>query len=213
MKKVISTLLAIGVTAFCFVSCGTTEEVSKLTTDWAVAELRDQENCGYFFTTPELGQFDMIESEFKKSAGYQKAAYGMIFGYSKPTSDGKLNNYIRFEINTDGEYACYKCMGGAYTDLVEENNSGTAYFYENGAIVKGYDQVNSIRVEKNSNGKWDVSCNGTKLITNIAPISKATNGAMAFFSVGKKNEEKLPDETVKVTYRITDSKFHVEEKK
>src|SRR5574344_2882381 len=203
----ISTIFATATLVSCASSKKAADTVTNFTTDWSETQLTDLENCGYFYTTPELGQFDMIESEFKKATGYEKSAYGFVFGYTADDK-GKLTNYIRFEINTDGEYALYKFDGKNYTDLVESNTAATAYFYANGAITKGYDATNTLKVELNSNGKYDVSVNGTKVGSNIERIKDSTYGAMAFFSVGSANQEKLPDQPVKVSYRITNSTAH-----
>lgn len=196
-----------------FASCASSKKTETTTnsflTDWVETGLTDLEDCGYFYTTPELGQFDMLEGEFKKTTGYAKSAYGFVFGYAKPSAEGKLSTYLRFEINTDGEYALYRFDGSNYIDLVESNDKGTAYFYENGAINKGYDATNKLKVEINSNGRYDLFINGTKVATNVAPLKDGTHGIMAFFSVGKQDQEKLPDQPVKVTYRITDGKVHV----
>ena len=205
MKKTFLCSVFALIAATSFISCGS-DEVVSVTTDWIENELQDLENCGYFFTTNEIGQLDMIEGEFKKATGYEKSAYGFIFGY--PYSlDGKVSNYIRFEINTDGEYALYKVEGSKYTDLIEANDKNTAYFYESDAIVKGYDSVNKLKVEL-VNDKYTVYINGTKIKSDILRIKNSLYGAMAFFSVGSEKQEKLPDEVVKVTYRITDGTIH-----
>jgi len=212
MKRISFFTAGIILAAAALCSCASskkTETSASFITDWSETELTNLENCGYFYTTPELGQFDMIEGEFKKATGYEKSAYGFVFGYTKPEASGKLTNYIRFEINTDGEYALYKWDGSSYTDLVESNTTGTAYFYPNSTITKGYDSTNKLKVEVNSNGKYDLYINGTKIANNVTPLKNGTYGAMAFFSVGKENQEKLPDQPVKVTYRITDGKVHV----
>lgn len=204
----IGTIFAAAALVSCASSKKAVDTAASFITDWTEAQLTDSDSCGYFYTTPELGQFEMLEGEFKKTKGYQKSAYGFVFGYAKPGDKGKLSNYIRFEINTDGEYALYKWDGANYTDLVESNDKATAYFYPNANIAKGYDATNKLKVE-NVNGKYNLYINGTKVAQNIAALKNGTYGVMAFFSVGKENQEKLPDEPVKVTYRITDGKLHV----
>src|SRR5574344_1783433 len=149
----ISTIFATATLVSCASSKKAADTVTNFTTDWSETQLTDLENCGYFYTTPELGQFDMLEGEFKKATGYEKSAYGFVFGYTKPGEGGKLSNYIRFEINTEGEYALYKWDGANYTDLVESNDKATAYFYENGSINKWYDSTNVLKVALNSNNK------------------------------------------------------------
>src|SRR5574344_1568276 len=206
---VVGAIFAATFLASCASNKDTTKTPENFTTDWLEAQLTDLDDCGYFYTSPELGQFDMIEGEFKKAKGYVKSAYGFVFGYTTPADNGKLNNYLRFEINPDGEYALYKWDGANYTDLVESNDKATAYFYENGSINKGYDSTNVLKVALNSNNKYDLYINGTKVASNIARIKDAKYGVMAFFSVGKKDQEKLPDQPVKVTYRITNGTIHV----
>ena len=216
MKKVFLFLVCIFiVTSIFFISCESTKQEVVPTnneSEWKETELSDLENCGYFFTTTELGEFDMIEGEFKKTTGYEKSAYGFVFGYTADES-GKLKNYIRFEINTDGEYALYSWDGKSYKDLIEANDASTAYFYADDSITKGYDSTNTLKIEINGNGKYDISINGTKVVSDIERIDNSTYGVMAFFSVGNENQEKLPDEPVKVAYRITSSIKHKDSKK
>src|SRR5574344_179912 len=202
------TLLAAATFVSCASSKSSADSATSFITDWSETQLTDLEDCGYFYTTPELGQFTMLEGEFKKATGYEKSAYGFVFGYTKPADNGKLSNYIRFEINTDGEYALYKWDGSTYTDLVETNDKATAYLYPNSAISKGYDTTNKLKVE-NVEGKYNLYINGTKVASNIEGIKDGTYGIMAFFSVGKQDQEKLPDQPVKVTYRITDGTLYV----
>ncbi|MBQ1832367.1 MAG: tetratricopeptide repeat protein, partial [Treponema sp.] len=182
-------------------------ELQKFTTDWESPQLSDIEDCGYFYTSPEFGQFDMIEGEFSKKSGYIKSAYGFVFGYTRPSSTGKLYNYIRFEINTDGEYALYKWDGKTYTDLVEPNDEGTAYFYPSTAINKGYNAINKLKIQVND-GKYDVYINGRLIKKGIEFIPNGTYGVMGFFSVGQVTQEDLPYTPVVVSYRITDAVLH-----
>src|SRR5574344_47645 len=176
MKR-ISVLLAVCavIASATFISCASSKKAETtpetITTDWLEAELTDLQDCGYFYTSPELGQVDMIEGEFKKATGYVKSAYGFVFGYTTPADNGKLGNYIRFEINPDGEYALYKWDGTNYTDLVEANDKATAYFYQSGSINKGYDATNKLKIELNSSNKYDCFINGTKVASNIARIN------------------------------------------
>mgnify|MGYP002626392583 CR=1 FL=1 len=183
------------------------EELEKFSTDWESPSLKDIEDCGYFYTSPEYGQFSMIEGEFKKSSGYAKSAYGFVFGYGKPASNGLLSNYIRFEINTDGEYALYKWENRVYTDLLSDDNAGTAYFSKSSAINAGYNSTNKLKVGM-KNGKWNVYINGTLIKEGIEPIANGTHGVMGFFSVGKANQEDLPNTPVVVSYRITDANLY-----
>ena len=183
------------------------EELKKFTTDWESPSFSDIEDCGYFYTSPEFGQFDMIEGEFSKKSGYAKSAYGFVFGYTKPSPIGELYNYIRFEINTDGEYALYKWDGKTYTDLVEPNSEGTAYFYKNNAINRGYNSVNKLKIRV-VDGKYNVYINDKLIKSGIDFIPNGTYGVMGFFSVGKVNQEDMPNTPVVVSYRITDAELH-----
>ena len=172
---------------------------------WYSPTLSQIQNCGYFYTTPEICKFDMIEGEFKKTSGYNKSAYGFVFGYSTPDARGYLKDYIRFEINVDGEYALYTWDGKTYTDLVEKNNKGTAYFYKSDAIKKGYNTLNTIKIQQDKN-TYSVYVNGKLIQSGIQPLKKGTKGVMAFFSVGKTTQEKLPQVPVNVAMRISDVK-------
>jgi len=118
-----------------------------------------------------------------------------------------LYNYIRFEINTDGEYALYKWDGKTYTDLVEPNSEGTAYFYKNNAINRGYNSVNKLKIRV-VDGKYNVYINDKLIKSGIDFIPNGTYGVMGFFSVGKVNQEDMPNTPVVVSYRITDAELH-----
>lgn len=186
---------------------GTTDYVEKFS-KWFHPALADVQRCGYFYTTPEICQFDMIQGDFRKVSGYKKAAYGFVFGYSQPDPRGYLSDYIRFEINVDGEYALYTWDGQNYVDLVEPNDRGTAYFYEHPAIYKGYNTLNQIKIE-DTGSSYNVYVNGTLIQGNIPYLTgRATRGVMAFFSVAKEHQEDLPRTPVNVGMRITDVKRH-----
>lgn len=185
----------------------TTDYVEKFS-KWFHPALADVQRCGYFYTTPEICQFDMIQGDFRKVSGYKKAAYGFVFGYSQPDPRGYLSDYIRFEINVDGEYALYTWDGQNYVDLVEPNDRGTAYFYEHPAIYKGYNTLNQIKIE-DTGSSYNVYVNGKLIQGNIPYLnSRATKGVMAFFSVAKEHQEDLPKTPVNVGMRITDVKRH-----
>ena len=186
---------------------GTVDYVEKFS-KWFHPALADVQRCGYFYTTPEICQFDMIQGDFRKVSGYKKAAYGFVFGYSQPDPRGYLSDFIRFEINVDGEYALYTWDGQNYVDLVEPNDKGTAYFYEHPAIYKGYNTLNTIKVE-DTGSSYNVYVNGKLIQGNIPYLnSRATKGVMAFFSVAKEHQEDLPKTPVNVGMRITDVKRH-----
>ena len=185
----------------------TLTKLEKFTTDWESPSLNNLLDCGYFYTSPEFGQFDMIEGEFNKKSGYIKSAYGFVFGYSKPKSNGELKDYIRFEINTDGEYALYKWDGKTYEDLVVPNDEGTAYFYKSSAINKGYNSNNKLKIQV-VDGKYNVYINNRLIKEGIEFLPNGTFGVMGFFSVGKITQEDLPNTPVVVSYRITDAEMH-----
>ena len=129
-----------------------------------------------------------------------------MFGYSTPSPNGMLKDYIRFEINVDGEYALYTWDGKNYTDLVEKNDKGTAYFYASNAINKGYGASNKIRIEATAKNTYSVYVNGKLIQDGIPFLKNGTKGTMAFFSVGKSTQEKLPSVPVNVAMRITDAR-------
>lgn len=194
-----------------FLSCESTnvsgnekELLSTFSKEWIENIFSKTEQLGYFFTTPELGQFNMIEGEFKKSGGYENSAFGFVFGYSS-NEEGILSDYLRFEITTAGEYAIYACKGSTYIDLVEANDKNTAYMYPSSAIVGGYDSANKLKIEKVDDTSYNLYINGTQVNTITVPEGFGnSDGVMAFFSVGKQNQEQFPDNPVRVTYRITD---------
>ena len=196
-KKICLVAIA-AICATLFLSCESTnvssnekELLSTFSKEWIENIFSKTEQLGYFFTTPELGQFNMIEGEFKKSSGYENSAFGFVFGYTA-NEEGMLSDYLRFEITTAGEYAAYACKGSTYIDLVEANDKNTAYMYPSSAIVGGYDSANKLKIEKASD-------------TITVPEGFGnSDGVMAFFSVGKQNQEQFPDNPVRVTYRITD---------
>ena len=185
----------------------TLTKLEKFTTDWESPSLNNLLDCGYFYTSPEFGQFDMIEGEFNKKSGYIKSAYGFVFGYSKPKSNGELKDYIRFEINTDGEYALYKWDGKTYEDLIVPNDEGTAYFYKSSAINKGYNSNNKLKIQV-VDGKYNVYINNRLIKEGIEFLPNGTFGVMGFFSVGQITQEDLPNTPVVVSYRITDAEMH-----
>lgn len=194
-----------------FLSCESTnvssnekELLSTFSKEWIENVFSKKEQLGYFFTTPELGKFSMIEGEFKKAGGYENSAFGFVFGYSS-NEEGILSDYLRFEITTAGEYAAYACKGSTYIDLVEANDKNTAYMYPSSAIVGGYDSANKLKIEKADDTSYNLYINGTQVNTITVPEGFGnSDGVMAFFSVGKSNQEQFPDNPVRVTYRITD---------
>ena len=173
--------------------------------DWDEESLSDPEDCGYFYTTDNLGEFSMIKGEFRKLGGYEGSTVGFVFGFS-PTKDGWLKDYIRFEINTRGEYGIYSWVNGKYTDLVQKNKPDTAYLYESAAINTGYNRKNTLTIVKEKDGTYTLSINDTVVAKKVPPLKKGTKGVMAFFSVGKEDQENFPENPVTVVYRIPDSK-------
>lgn len=209
--KKICLVAFVAICATLFLSCESTnvsgnekELLSTFSKEWIENVFSKKEQLGYFFTTPELGQFNMIEGEFKKSGGYENSAFGFVFGYTA-NEEGMLSDYLRFEITTAGEYAAYACKGSIYIDLVEANDKNTAYMYPSSAIVGGYDSANKLKIEKADDTSYNLYINGTQVNTITVPEGFGnSDGVMAFFSVGKQNQEQFPDNPVRVTYRITD---------
>lgn len=189
-----------------FVSCGSTKKVAPRTVElfsdvWVDCSKNNNQDCGKFYTSPELGKFDSVEVEFKKSSGNDSSSYGLVFGYSS-AKDGLCADYIRFEINTLGEVALYSFDGSKYTDFLNSDSENTAYFVENSSIVKGFDSLNRLKIQKDSEGFYSCFVNGSLVKDKIPSLNNGTNGSMAFFSVGKSDQENLPDNPVKVSYRI-----------
>ena len=179
--------------------------VSTDSGEWSENVFADADQHGYFFTTPEIGQFSMVEGEFKKAGGYEQSGFGFVFGYTAD-DEGWLADYLRFEINTAGQFSAYACRGSTYIDLVENHGENTAYRYESSAVKGGYDSVNKLKIERTGDKDYTLYINGSKAVSFTAPEGFSnSDGVMAFFSVGKADQEKFPDEPVKVTYRITDS--------
>lgn len=209
--KKICLVAFVAICATLFLSCESTnvsgnekELLSTFSKEWIENVFSKKEQLGYFFTTPELGQFNMIEGEFKKAGGYENSAFGFVFGYSS-NEEGILSDYLRFEITTAGEYAAYACKGSTYIDLVEANDKNTAYMYPSSAIVGGYNSANKLKIEKADDTSYNLYINGTQVNTITVPEGFGnSDGVMAFFSVGKQNQEQFPDNPVRVTYRITD---------
>lgn len=209
--KKICLVAFVAICATLFLSCESTnvsgnekELLSTFSKEWIENIFSKTEQLGYFFTTPELGQFNMIEGEFKKSGGYENSAFGFVFGYTA-NEEGMLSDYLRFEITTAGEYAAYACKGSTYIDLVEANDKNTAYMYPSSAIVGGYDSANKLKIEKTGDTSYNLYINGTNVASVTVPEGFGnSDGVMAFFSVGKQNQEQFPDNPVRVTYRITD---------
>ena len=163
--------------------------VSTSASDWTENVFADANQHGYFFTTAEIGQFSMVEGEFKKSGGYEQSGFGFVFGYTAD-DEGWLADYLRFEITTAGQYSAYACRGSTYIDLVESNNENTAYRYESSAIKGGYDSVNKLKIERNGDKDYTLYINGSKVASFTAPNGFSnSDGVMAFFSVGKADQE------------------------
>lgn len=208
MKKTLLLLISFSLLSL-FVSCGSSK-IETTEPEWIeFSQGNDTQNFGYFYTTDELGNFSSLEVEFKKDSGYESSCFGLIFGYSK-TEDGVLSNYERLEINTLGEYAVYTWNGSNYTDLINDDAKNTAYLSENTSIVKGYGSSNKLKIEIDDEGLYSCYINGTKVASTIQPMENTTYGAMAFFSVGKSDEENFPDSPVKVFYRIINSTVYEE---
>lgn len=182
------------------------EETVLVSTDpseWSENVFASADQHGYFFTTPEIGQYSMIEGEFKKSGGYEQSGFGFVFGYTAD-DEGWLADYLRFEITTAGQYSAYACRGSTYIDLVEGHGENTAYRYDSSAIKGGYNSVNKLKIERTGAKDYNLYINGSKVLSFTAPDGFSnSDGVMAFFSVGKADQEKFPDEPVRVTYRIT----------
>lgn len=213
-KSIFGIINAVVISAMLITGCASTDKAaptsnydSKYTKDWETLSEDNSQNCGKFCTTSEMGKFAMIEGEFRKDKGSEQSCFGFVFGYTSP-SDGVLSDYIRFEINTLGEYAVYSWDGKVYADFVNDDAVNTAYMNESSAINKGLGAANVLKVEKTSDGTYSCFINGTKVCSGIEVPEEATKGVMAFYSVGSADQENLPNDKVEVSFRITDSAFN-----
>ncbi|MGI5173096.1 hypothetical protein H0R92_05790 [Treponema sp. OMZ 840] len=176
----------------------------QISGQWNENEMSEAVQLGYFYTGDELKEISSAEVEFKKESGYEKSAFGLVFGYVADDK-GKLSSYVRFEITVDGEYALYSVNGSSYTDLVEPNGQNTAYLYETANVKKGYGSANTLKIKLNQDGTYACYINGAKAADGIPPVKNGVNNLMPFFSVGKQNQEKFPDTPVRVSYRIVNA--------
>ncbi len=173
------------------------------TTDWIDLVVDDDENCGFFITTDELGTFSSIDGEFKKDSGNESSCFGFVFGYSDQ-EDGIVPDYFRFAINTKGEYSIHAWDGTSYKDCIDPE-ADTAYLYKSDAINTGYGEVNNLKVTTDEEGLLSFFINDTEVASGIELFENSTSGMMVFFSIGTKQEENLSETPVKFSYRITDS--------
>lgn len=205
MKKVNLVVLSICL-AFTLISCGSTkvEDKKPVENEW-ISCVKDGAELKYgcFYTTDDLGEFNSFEIELKKDSGFDGACFGLVFGYTD-TNEEKLNNYTRFDINVLGEYALYSFDGSKYYDLIDDTANNTAYLMEESSINKDFGSSNKLKIERNPNGSYNCYINGKKIASNVKVMDNSNFKVRACFSVGKVNEEKLPDEQIKVFYKITD---------
>ena len=173
------------------------------TMDWQDIVVDDEENCGYFITTDELGTFSSIEGEFKKDAGNESSCFGFVFGYSGQ-EEGIVPDYLRFAINVKGEYSIHSWNKDGYKDLIDPE-ADTAYLYKTDTLKQGYGEVNTLKVEIDEEGLLTFFINDTEVASKIEPFENSTCGVMVFFSIGTKAEENLAENPVKFSYAITDS--------
>lgn len=204
MKKSITLFLSVCLTSL-LISCGSTKVENKDSAkgDW-ISCIKDgaELNYGCFYTTDDLGEFLSLEIEMKKDSGFEGSCYGLVFGYTD-TNEEKLKNYTRFEINALGEYALYTFDGSKYVDLMDDSANNTAYLIEEAAINKGLGSSNTLKIARNKDGSYNCYINGTLIAENKKIMDSSNNNVRASFSVGKADEEKLPDEPVQVFYKIS----------
>ncbi len=179
------------------------EEPEVFTTEWIDLVIDDEENCGYFITTDELGKFSSIEGEFKKDSGNQSSCFGFVFGYSSQ-EEGIVPDYFRFAINVNGEYSVHSWNGSEYKDLIDPE-ADKAYLYKSEYISAGYGAVNTLKIESDDEGCLSCFINGNQVASGIDFFEDSTPGVMVFFSIGTSKEENLPEKPVEFSYRITDS--------
>lgn len=205
MKKVFLTVLSIFL-AVTLISCGSTKvENTAPVADWISCIQEDAElTNGCFYTTDDLGKFSSCEIELKKDSGFEGSCFGLIFGFTDPQGD-TLKNFTRLEINILGEYALYTFDGSEYVDLMDASADNTAYLLDNVTISRDYGASNTLKLERNEDGTCNCYINGTQIAANFKAVDSENYAVRAFFSVGKADEENLPDVPVQVSYRIKDS--------
>jgi hypothetical protein len=172
-------------------------------TDWIDLVVDDDENCGFFIPTDELGTFSSIEGEFKKDSGNESSCFGFVFGYSAQ-ENGIVPDYFRFAINVKGEYSIHAWDGNSYKDCIDPE-ADTAYLYKSDVINTGYGEINTLKIATDAEGLLSFFINDTEVASKIEPFENSTSGIMVFFSIGTKQEENLSETPVKFSYRITDS--------
>lgn len=175
------------------------------TTEWTDFVVDDEENCGFFITTDELGSFYSIEGEFKKDAGNESSCFGFVFGYSNQ-ENGIVPDYFRFAINVKGEYSVHTWDGSSYKDLIDPE-ADTAYLYKSDIVNTGYGAINSLKIQLDDQCHLSFFINEKEVASGIEPFDNSSCGVMVFFSIGTKKEEKLSESPVQFSYRITDSEF------
>ncbi len=210
MKK-IQVIVSVLLVCITLIACASKNETAEESTEetglvqqsgvWQENSMSNTAQCGYFFTSRELGPLGSVEAVFKKDSGYEHGGFGFAFGYT-PAPDGYIKDYIRFDITTSGFYSLYSFKGGVYTDLVEAQPSNEAYFYASSAIKKGNGQENSLKIEKKADGTFSCYINGQKIAENIKPAASGSDGICALFSVGSETQEKFPNSPVKVSFKV-----------
>lgn len=168
---------------------------------WQENSMSNTAQCGYFFTSRELGPLGTVEAVFKKDSGYEHGGFGFAFGYA-PAPGGYIKEFIRLDITTSGHYALYSLKGGVYTDLVETQPANEAYLYASSAVKKGNGVENTLKVEKNSDGTFTCYINGQKIAEKLEAPVEGGSGICALFSVGSESQEHFPDNPVKVSFKV-----------
>ncbi len=168
---------------------------------WQENSMSNTAQCGYFFTSRELGPLGTVEAVFKKDSGYEHGGFGFAFGY-EPAPGGYIQDFIRLDITTSGHYALYSLKGGVYTDLVETQPANEAYLYASSAVKKGNGGENTLKVEKKDDGTFTCYINGQKIAEKLEAPVEGGSGICALFSVGSESQEQFPDNPVKVSFKV-----------
>ena len=85
MKRSFNIVLVL-FSACMFFSCGSTKKIAPkaelFSNVWVDNSKMSAQDCGKFYTSPELGRFSSIEVEFKKTSGSETGTFGLVFDYS-----------------------------------------------------------------------------------------------------------------------------------
>jgi len=124
-----------------------------------------------------------------RKSGYDRAEYGGIFCYKD------FNNYYRIVINNYGEYYISERFKSSSTSITTDWT-----FTSN--LIAGYDKVNKIKVERDSNGKFTIYINDSNTYTFTNTDMAA--GASGFYThIDSEDKEQFPAKPNDTRFKIT----------